>query len=112
MPENRQNNRFTGQAHAHIASVLESKSVLKNLSITGCCVEGSACVEMVPGTTYQMEIIPEQNSKIEKFTLEVEFKWLRVTGDYSEIGFNVIASPKGKHFQRYVDYLTYRSSLA
>jgi hypothetical protein len=41
----------------------------------------------------------------------VEARWVR-GGDYScEVGFSITASPKGKAFQRYVDYLSWRSSL-
>jgi hypothetical protein len=57
-----------------------------------------------------MNILPEENSGIGSFELVVECKWIH-TADYScDIGFVIIKSPKGKTFQRYVDYLSWRSA--
>ena len=83
------------------------ENILKDISVTGCCVECTV-VSDLPSTQYQIEIEPEEASNIGKFALMVERKWTQ-SGDYStEIGFFIIASPKGRQFQRYVDYLTYR----
>ncbi|MDR1318450.1 MAG: PilZ domain-containing protein [Treponema sp.] len=95
-----------------IPGVLEGESLLKDLSITGCCVECTVFVDIKPNVHYQLEIEPESAANIGNFQLVVESKWIR-SGNYSsEIGFNIVASPKGKLFQRYVDYLEYRASLA
>ena len=110
MLENRQNPRFHSLARAKIPGVLEGDIILKDLSITGCCVECTTVTEIQPDTRYQIEIVPEKVSRIGSFELTVERKWIR-SGDYSgEIGFFITASPKGRHFQRYVDYLSYRSA--
>ena len=110
MLENRQNPRYQASAHARIPGVLEGEVVLKDLSITGCCVECTVITDIQSNVQYEIEIEPEKASKIGKFELIVERKWIH-GGDYSsEIGFFITASPKGRHFQRYVDYLAYRSS--
>ena len=111
MQDYRKTERFKTQAHVYIPDILERESLLKNLSITGCCVECSANTKIKPGTTYHLQIIPESNAKIDSFVLEVESMWMRSAGDTGEIGFNIVASPRGKQFQNYVDYLAYRSSL-
>jgi hypothetical protein len=109
--ENRKNQRYRTLAQARIPGVLEGESLLKDLSITGCCVECTAFIDIKPNIRYQLEIEPEGVANIGNFQLVVESKWIR-SGDYSsEIGFNIVASPKGKLFQRYVDYLEYRASL-
>jgi hypothetical protein len=59
---------------------------------------------------YKLEIIPEKASNVDKFELSVAVRWVRSEGYSCSIGFNVQASPKGKLFQRYVDYLDWRSS--
>jgi hypothetical protein len=90
---------------------LEGENFLKDLSVTGCCVECTAYSEIKPNIQYQLEIEPESAADIGSFQLSVETIWIR-TGSYTgEVGFSIIASPKGKLFQRYVDYLGYRSSL-
>jgi hypothetical protein len=110
MLENRKDNRYKTLAHARIPHVLEGETLLKNISITGCCVESSAYAEIKPETMYEMEIEPERASKIGNFQLSVELKWVRPAGDTGEVGFIVVASPQGKQFQNYVDYLAYRGS--
>jgi hypothetical protein len=111
MLENRINPRYRTLARAHISAVLEGDNLIKDLSITGCCVECTAYADIKPNVQYQLEVEPESTAKIGNFSLLVETKWIR-TGDYSsEVGFNIVASPKGKSFQRYVDYLAYRSAV-
>ncbi|MDR1586387.1 MAG: PilZ domain-containing protein [Treponema sp.] len=109
--ENRKNPRYRTLAQARIPGVLEGESLLKDISITGGCIECTAFVDIKSNTQYQLEIEPEGAANIGSFQLAVETKWIR-SGDYSsEVGFSIIAFPKGKLFQRYVDYLAYRSSL-
>jgi hypothetical protein len=111
MLENRKNPRYRTLARARIAGVLEGDNLLKDLSITGCCVECTIYADIQPGGRYQMEIEPESVAQIGNFELSVENKWVRSGGYSTEVGFGVVASPKNaKQFQRYVDYLTYRSS--
>jgi hypothetical protein len=95
-------------ARARITGVLEGEVVIKNLSITGCCLECTAETEEIkPNEKYIITIDPEASSQISSFGLEVECKWVRKSGVFTEIGFNIITSPKGKQFQDYVDFLDY-----
>ena len=107
--ENRENKRYRTLAHARIPHVLGEETLLKDISITGCCVESTAYSDIKPETQYEIEIQPEAASKIGKFHLSVEVKWIKSTGYAGEVGFRIVASPKGRQFQRYVDYLAYRS---
>jgi hypothetical protein len=92
-----------------IHGVLGEESLLKDLSVTGCCVECTSLADIHPNARYTLEVIPEKAAKIGKFELPVEAKWVR-SGAYSgEAGFIITASPKGKLFQRYVDYLSWRA---
>ena len=110
MLELRKNPRYKTLALARIPGVLEGENLLKDLSITGCCVESTVAAEIPPNTQFQIEIMPERVSHIGNFNLMVEQKWLRNDGYTTEMGFLIVASPKGKEFQRYVDYLAYRNS--
>ncbi|GHT56299.1 hypothetical protein FACS1894109_04810 [Spirochaetia bacterium] len=108
-PENRKNIRYRTLAKVRIHGILGEESLLKDLSVTGCCVECTSLADIGPNNQYKLEIIPEKAAKIGQFELEVEVKWVRSGADSSEVGFSITASPKGKLFQRYVDYLSWRA---
>jgi hypothetical protein len=110
MPELRKNPRYRAVARAYIPGVLNGESSLKDISITGCCVESAAKADIQPGVQYQLEIEPEGAAKIGNFRLVVEQIWMRPSEESIEIGFVIIASPKGEQFNDYIDYLEYRNS--
>jgi hypothetical protein len=109
MGEHRKNLRYHTLAHVVIEGISGGETLLKDLSITGCCVESTTYVEIKLNTKYKIEVIPETASNIGNFEFVVESKWLRTVGYSCEIGFAILESPKGRLFQRYVDYLSWRS---
>jgi hypothetical protein len=118
MIENRKNPRYRTLARAKISSVggksashgaNEGETLLKDLSITGCCVECTVYPDVKTGEKYTIDIIPETAAGLGHFTLVAESKWIHLMGYSCEIGFSVLESPKGKEFQRYVDYLAWRA---
>jgi len=110
MSDGRRSPRYRSLARVQISGVLEGECLLRNISITGCCVECTGMADIQSNARYQLNIKPEGVSHIGSFQLEVECKWIRNDNYAAEIGFAIIASPKGKKFQRYVDYLAYRHS--
>jgi hypothetical protein len=102
--------RYSTLAHARVPGLFQGEALLKNLSVTGCCIEYTEFVDIKPGTAYTIEIFPEKAAKINGFNLTVESRWIRAESYACELGFLVTASPKGKLFQRYVDYLSWRST--
>ena len=110
MKELRKNARYKTLAKVKIKECGEEEFTLKDLSVTGCRIECSAETEIVPQRHYKLEILPESEAEIEKFFLNAESKWIRLKSDSCEAGFNTSESPKGKQFQRYVDYLSWRYS--
>jgi hypothetical protein len=108
--EKRKNVRYQTIARVCIPGVLEGDALLKDISITGCSIESTAFADIQTNTPYMLEVKPEAASKIAKFELSVEVRWLKTSGDSYEAGFMVTASPKGKQFERYVDYLAWRSA--
>jgi len=106
--ENRKSPRYRTIARVEIPKVKGGEGLLKNISITGCCVECAGKVDLAPVSQYQLMIKPEKESHIGVFELTVDCKWVRSDGSVTELGFGIIASPKGKQFQHYVDYLAYR----
>jgi len=106
--ENRKSPRYRTIARVEMPKVPGGDGLLKNISITGCCVECAGIVNIQPAAQYQLMIKPEKESHIGAFELMVECKWVRSDAQGTELGFSIIASPKGKQFQYYVDYLAYR----
>jgi hypothetical protein len=109
--DNRKDLRYQTLARARIDKVTEADVLLKDLSITGCCIESTVYIAINHGYQYKIEVLPETAAQIGSFELLVEPKWIRASGYSCEAGFSILESPKGRLFQRYVDYLNWRSSM-
>jgi hypothetical protein len=97
---------------ALIPAIPKCKFIVKNLSITGCCLECTPGSNKIKTSEkYRIDVKPERKSHIHHFDLEVECRWIRNEENSSEIGFEIYAFPKGKSFQSYVDYLSFHSTL-
>ncbi|MDR2068414.1 MAG: PilZ domain-containing protein [Spirochaetaceae bacterium] len=108
MMEKRKQIRYTAHAQARIPEVFDGKVLLKDISVTGCGIESTMFMDIKLNHRYKMDIIPEEASKIGPFEILAEVLWIRAGGYSFEAGFAITASPKGKQFQRYVDYLSWR----
>ncbi|MDR2535749.1 MAG: PilZ domain-containing protein [Treponema sp.] len=110
MQEKRKSIRYRTQAQAKIPGVFNGDALLKDISVTGCCVECMSRVNILPDTQYTIQVIPEPDSQIGKFEVLAQSRWIHAREDACEIGLIILESPKGKQFQRYVDYLAWRAS--
>jgi hypothetical protein len=110
MFDKRRSTRYPSLARALINEIFDGEALLKNLSITGCCVEYTMFVDVKPEIPYTLKIIPDTAAKIAPFELQVKSLWVRSGGYACEIGFTITVSPKGRDFQRYVDYLAWRAT--
>lgn len=110
MIEKRKNTRFQSLARVKIEGVNDGELILKDISVTGCRIECATITEIEPIQQYKVEIIPEGDANVGSFDFLVESKWVRINGNSCEVGFVIINFPKGKLFQRYVDYLAWRYS--
>jgi hypothetical protein len=108
MIEKRKQIRYTTQARARISAGLAGDVLVKDISVTGCGIESTVFMDIKLHHQYKIEILPEPTAKIGPFELVVEALWVRTSGYSFEAGFTIVESPKGKHFQRYVDYLSWR----
>jgi hypothetical protein len=108
--EQRKNSRFLTTARATIKELGKEEFQLKDLSITGCRIEYPSDIEISLNTRFSLRIIPEKEAKINPFLITAESKWVGVSGNLYEAGFMITESPKGKQFQNYVDYLSWRYS--
>jgi hypothetical protein len=102
--EKRGNQRYQTFVKVKIEGINKGDIQLKDISVTGCRVACTGCEELILNKKYKIEIIPERESEIGLFDLIAEVKWTH----NGEIGFIIVESPKGKQFQCYVDYLSWR----
>ena len=110
MIESRKSKRYRTIAKARIPELFGEEVWLKDISVTGCCVEATMFVDVQQNKSYTIEIAPESASGVEHFGITAVARWSRASGDSYEVVFLITASPKGKQFQRYVDYLSWRES--
>ncbi len=106
----RRHPRYPTLARARIAGLNEGDALLMDLSVTGCRLEFSAAVAFPEKQCCRITVIPEEKAAVGSFELEAVPLWSRSGYDTFEIGFTIEASPKGKGFLRYVDYLAWRSA--
>ena len=108
--ENRKHRRYLSTAKAKIPGVFTGDALLKDISITGCCIECTMHVDINENTDYSITVYPENAAKIGCFDLVAECKWIRSSGYSCNIGFYIKKSPEGKEFERYVDYLCWQKN--
>jgi hypothetical protein len=110
MLDKRKHIRYPTLARVRVSEIFDGEALLKDLSITGCCIEYTMVVDIKLNTQYKIQVIPDSAAGIDSFELQVESRWMRPGGYSCEIGFTIVTSPKGRDFLRYVDYLAWRST--
>jgi len=108
--EKRKSPRFLSIAKARIPQAFTGEAILKNISVTGCCIECTMHVDMEENSQYTITVYPEDNTDIGCFDLLAECRWIHPDGDSWGIGFEIKKSPGKKNFERYVDYLSWRNN--
>jgi hypothetical protein len=105
----RKNRRYPAFATVVMHNVFIGSALLKDISVSGCRIEHTMIIDVEKGRRYTLWIKPEPSANIREFDLMVEARWVEARNCAFEAGFSVIESPKGRFFQRYVDYLAYRA---
>jgi len=102
--------RFTSKGQVFISQVSNTEAVLKNLSASGLCIESNDLIEVLPKARYSIDIVPEKDSNIDKFSLEIESRWVKAKLKSSESGF-VIVVPSGTSAKALLEqYLSFLSA--
>jgi hypothetical protein len=108
----RKSKRLPSQACAYIENVTTGDALLKDISVTGCRLEHTAKIDGLAGQQYTITIKPEAASNIGTFEVLAVLRWINTENCSYEAGFQILESPHGKFFSRYVDYLDYRNDAA
>jgi hypothetical protein len=110
----RKSPRYESRGQVYIAEVLDTKAVLKNLSACGLCVESEEFMDIAPHSQYTVDVLPEKESNITPFSLDIESKWIRTQRDHSESGFVIIIPPgtsAEELFDKYLNFLSKHSKI-
>ena len=100
--------RFSTKGEVFISEVTNTEALLKNLSSSGLCIQSPTFMEVVPKSRYSVDIVPEKDSHIDKFSLEIESRWIKAKMKSSEVGFVIVVPPgtSGKSvLEQYLKFL-------
>jgi len=100
--------RFSSKGQVFISQISNTEALLKNLSASGLCIKSEGFMEVIPKTRYSIDVVPEKDSNIDKFSLEIESRWVRAKMKASESGFVIVVPPgttAKSLFEQYLQFL-------
>ncbi|MDR1587484.1 MAG: hypothetical protein LBS57_08525 [Treponema sp.] len=98
----RKEERYSTNAHVRL---LEDKLLLKNISLHGGQIKGDDFIDVIPNGKYTIAVMPEKESNIDKFDVEILSKWVKIKKSGTESGFIIILPPGSKIVEEYIEYL-------
>jgi hypothetical protein len=81
--------RYASLALVHING-FEGYAVLRNVSTGGFRMESKTFVDMEAGNACSIQISPEAETGISRFTLEVNVQWIQISAEKFAAGFRVV----------------------
>jgi Fe-S cluster assembly ATPase SufC len=98
----RREERYSTNAHA---GMTEDELLLKNISLSGGQIHGKEFIDVIPNGKYTLAIIPEKESNIDKFEIDIISKWVKIKRNGTESGFIIVLPPGSKMVEEYIEYL-------
>ena len=103
-------NRYQAKGRVYIAEITNTEALLKNFSSTGLCIQTPGFMELVPKTRFSLNIVPEDESNIDQFSVEVESRWVKAKMTSSESGFAIVFPPGSSGREILKQYLQFLAS--
>ena len=105
--------RFLTNADVHIVDESDNKTEasLRDMSEHGLSIMSDKFLEVEPNSPYIIAIIPEEESNIERFKLEIESRWVKLNKSRMESGFTVIVPFDENGFKDYLEYLAQKGKV-
>ena len=102
--------RFVSNALVYVVdeSRNETEANLRDLSSHGLSIESSDYISVEPNSSYVIAIVPEKETNIDKFMLEIQSRWVKVNKSRMESGFSVLVPFDEKEFKDYLEFLSQR----
>jgi len=106
--------RFVSNALVYVVDKFENKTKaqLRDLSEHGLSIKTSGFIDIEPSSSYVIAVIPEIESNIEKFQMEIESRWVKLKKTQMESGFSVLVPFKEKDFKDYLSFLAQKGKIA
>jgi len=106
--------RFLSNALVYMVdeSEKETTASLRDVSQHGLSIKSDNYLEIEPNSPYVIVIVPEKETNIEKFRLDIESKWVKINKSQMESGFSVMVPFGEKEFQDYLEYLAQKNKTA
>jgi hypothetical protein len=85
----------------------EGEALLKNISVTGFCMQSKTYANLTPGNKYIIRLFPEDSAGLEAIESEVEVRWVRSEVSKFEVGLLVTKynGAGAKNMEKYIDHL-------
>ena len=100
--------RFASRAGISIEG-FEGEGLVRNVSMTGCCMESITYVAVKPNDVYQVRILPNADDKEQPFTARLVVTWIKSSETLFEAGFHVEANQvDNSPIRRYAETLQAR----
>ena len=103
--------RFLSNALVYVVDEAqnETQANLRDVSKSGLAIKSDSYIDIEPNSSYVIAIIPEKETNIEKFKLEIESRWIKLKKSQMESGFSVIVPFDHKEFNDYLEYLAQKN---
>jgi hypothetical protein len=83
----------------------ETEVRLRDLSEHGLSVQSDGFIDVEPNSPYVVAIIPEKETNLKKFQMEIESRWVKINKTKMESGFSVLVPFDKAEFDKYLEYL-------
>ena len=105
--------RFLSNALVYVVDKAnkETEVSLRDLSEHGLSIKSKGYIDIEPNSPYVVAIIPEEETNIKKFQLEIESRWVKINKSKMESGFSVIVPFDKEEFDDYLEYLAMRGKV-
>jgi hypothetical protein len=104
--------RFLANASVYIVNKKDGKQIeatLRDMSEHGLSIKSEQFLEIEPNSSYVIDIVPEKETNLEKFRLEIESRWVKINRTQMESGFSVVIPSDQKEFSDYLEYIIRKS---
>jgi hypothetical protein len=102
--QEREDPRFAANGGITIEG-FEGEGLLKNICISGCCMESVTYAALLPAEVYKVKIIPAADISLDPFSAALTASWTKSSEMSFEAGFSLEAGRKNPHLEKYVEYL-------
>ena len=89
----------------------ETEASLRDLSLHGLSIKSDGFINVEPNSSYVIAVIPEKETNIKEFQLEIESRWVKINKSKMESGFSVMVPFNKAEFQDYLDYLALKGEV-